>query len=337
MDGLNFGLNSRDADEGMGPKKGRQRQTKKMKGLSGFGGGSDDEDDSPSDARSAVNREIAAEQAALRKRAAAAISSAEGTTSSAALYDYDNEFDSFASGGAAAAEKEERRRADDRVGRAMSGEKKAESKYVSGLLKTSQRRNRERELVFERKVLKDQAEEDAELRYDGKEKFVTKAYKRKLAEREEWAKEEEDLARLEDEEDVTKTKKGGNFLYGGFNRNIVMGGGGNDETTNKTVNEKGHDDQDEGHARDGFVDGFSREVENLDTKKDLRDARCDAHVRNDGGPTGGTISQQPIGTDSEGDAKPKVKTRKEILAERAIKLRDARSRYFERIGTTARQ
>ena len=63
-------------------------------------------------------------------------------------------------------------------------------------------RKQEQEIVYERKLLKERQQEDH--LYGDKEKFVTTAYKKKLAELEKW-NEEERLRQLREEaEEVTK-------------------------------------------------------------------------------------------------------------------------------------
>ena len=87
--------------------------------------------------------------------------------------------------------------------------KEKKSRYIGELLKAAKQRERERDVIHERKVAKEQAQEEAE--YMGKDKFVTKAYKQKLAERELWAQEEEARRLEEEEEDVTKRTGEGAF------------------------------------------------------------------------------------------------------------------------------
>ncbi len=79
------------------------KKRKKAGGLKGFADDSSSSDDDaagntgPLSGRSAMNREIAAEQAALRKRAEAAMAASSNKMDSA-VFDYDGEYDSFASG-----------------------------------------------------------------------------------------------------------------------------------------------------------------------------------------------------------------------------------------------
>lgn len=331
---LGYGLNSRN---------------KRKKGLAGFGGDDDSDSDGsdgggrgPADTtngRNAINREIAAEQAALRKRAQVAMRS---SAVDSAVYDYDGEYDSFASG--------KEKAAATSTTASKKGEK-VQSRYITNLLKTAEKRNQEQEIVYERKVVKEQAQEDPE--FEGKEKFITSSYRRKLAEREEWAKQEEERTKKEEEQDVTKTAKGGNFLYGGFGRNVVMGVGG-DKKVNETDNSKQINDgnkegivgENEYQQRDS-----SRETERRGSSKRSRDAR-DTHS-NQPPPLSGEkdnvtssmtdaplSGEIPIGikgttTKKDDESHITVKTRSQILSERAMKLREARERYFKRMGNSS--
>jgi len=121
--------------------------------------------DSDGDARRNTNRKIREEQDDLRKPTE--------------TYDFDAEYESFAT-------------------RTKPKPKEKKSRYVDKLLEHSKKREREHEIIFERKVAREQMEEEGKEEYKGKEKFVTAAYKKKLKERELWAKEEEVRSRNDD-------------------------------------------------------------------------------------------------------------------------------------------
>eukprot|EP00934_Nitzschia_sp_Nitz4_P003666 Nitzschia sp. Nitz4//scaffold91_size79674//25029//25807//NITZ4_005360-RA/size79674-snap-gene-0.117-mRNA-1//1//CDS//3329560079//3656//frame0 len=109
---------------------------------------------------------------------------------------------------------------------ATSSNEPKKSRYIADLLKASKKRERERDAIFERKVAKEQAEEEQMEEYAGKEKFVTKAYRRKLEEREQWQAEQEEMERQESAQDVRK-RTGGMAMasfYGNMTRNVAMGG-----------------------------------------------------------------------------------------------------------------
>ena len=73
-----------------------------------------------------------------------------------------------------------------------------QSKYIQALIEKSKVREREQEIVYERKIAKER-EKDDHLHSD-KEKFVTGAYKRKLAEQAKWL-EEDRLRELREQKD----------------------------------------------------------------------------------------------------------------------------------------
>ena len=335
---LNYGLNARN---------------KRKKGLTGFGG---DDSDSGSDgggasagaggARSSINRDIAAEQAALRKRAKAAMAASALDTN---VYDYDAEYDSFSSG----KKKEDEARSAAAAARAKASSggprAKAQPKYITNLIKTAGRRNQEQEIVHERKVAKEQAEEDANEQYEGKDKFITSSYKRKLAEREQWAKDEAERSKREAEEDVTKKTGVGSFMFGGIGRSLLMGSGGKksdeaDATNNdrKSGEDMHNQTDDRGSRRNGSNpdDAYqhresSRETERWGNTSGNR--RYDSREQNSdrkrplppafgGGKNTGATSNKKDTPENT------VKTRHQILEERGIKIRDARERYFTRRG-----
>eukprot|EP00521_Asterionellopsis_glacialis_P009818 CAMPEP_0195289488 /NCGR_PEP_ID=MMETSP0707-20130614/5745_1 /TAXON_ID=33640 /ORGANISM="Asterionellopsis glacialis, Strain CCMP134" /LENGTH=395 /DNA_ID=CAMNT_0040349501 /DNA_START=9 /DNA_END=1196 /DNA_ORIENTATION=+ len=174
-----------------------------------------------------VNRDLASQQAALRKK----------LETSQVQYDFDGSYqdkddddDNDKNRGAASLSIPPKKSSNEQPPRPKN------SRYVGDLLKAAERRKRERDVIFERKLAKEQAEEDAQEDYQGKEKFITKSYKRKLAERELWAKEEEQARLREEQEDVLKKKDGAAFasFYGNLaSRNVAMGGQEDNDNDNK--------------------------------------------------------------------------------------------------------
>jgi coiled-coil domain-containing protein 55 len=231
--------------------------------------GSDDDDDEEDEnlsGKAQVNKQIAAEQAALRKRAQAAAAAIQDKDPS--VYDYDGAYDSFQPGGGGSSSNTANTNTNK-----SSEEQAGKSRYIGDLLKAAKKRERERDVIYERKVAREQEEEDAQADYKGKEKFVTKAYKRKLEERKQWEAEEEEKQQEEDRNDVTK-KTGGMLVasfYGNFSKNVSVGG-------TKQSNEKEEEEKDKtaehvedkdasSHSDDfkqssggglGFLDGFER-------------------------------------------------------------------------------
>jgi coiled-coil domain-containing protein 55 len=351
---LSYGLNARNT------------KNKRKKGLAGFDGSDDSNSDNdnaesattidgPISARSAINRDIAAEQAALRKRAQAAQAAMAASATDSAVYDYDADFDSFSSG----KKKEDAARAAAAAKRNKDSQPKAkvQPRYINNLLKTATRRNQEQEIIHERQVVKDQAREEAENpQYEGKEKFVTSSYKRKLAERDEWAKDEAVRTQREEADDVTKRKKGlGSFMFGGIGRSLLMGGGGgagerkgaapdedgDQDHSSKREADGQHDKNDKGIGEDARDEHrkSSTEAERWSSDKRRRDSdepcsrRPPPSSRLSGDGNGTTKNAAAtVAKQESGAAPPKSQTRPQILAERAIKLREARERYFERKG-----
>lgn len=269
-----------------------------------FGESSSDEDDEDGGNKALsnkgrVNLEIAKEQAALRKRAQAAAASMDTS-----VYDYDGQYDSFkASSDSAEAPKEEEER---------------KSRYIGDLLKAAKKRERERDIIYERKVAKEQAEEDAQADYQGKEKFVTKAYKRKLEERKQWEKQEKEKEREEEANDVTKKSGGAAFasFYGNFNRNVAMGG--KNEQTEKEENQSHGGDQEQQSETKPFALGFMSGFERSSSE---------------------AVEQEPNKSqpDDAKDSEPNTTkdTTMSIREKREQKVREARQRYLERKGKGA--
>lgn len=271
--------------------------------------GSDDEVNDGKSRRDIVNKQIAREQAARRRRAQLDLESVKDKS----VYDYDGAYDSFQTG-SEATKKEE----------AKDPEKK--SKYIGDLLKAAKVRERERDAIFERRHAREQAEEDAKEDYKGKEKFVTKSYKRKLQERKQWELEQEQKEREEEANDVTKKSAGTAFagFYGNLNRSTMMEQKTKDDNAlqNDDVlgrNEEGDKDgnkdeelpeDDDFDPRKGFLGGFERSSRD-DTKLD-----------------GGTNSSELV-KDEHGEkvaSLPKLSIR-EI---REKKVAEARERYLKR-------
>ena len=289
---LSYGLNPRT-----NPKPSRKRQR-----LSGFDSDSSSSHEEETTGRSATNKAIAAEQNALRKRAQSALQT----------YDFDGEYDSFTKN-----KPVEKKKEDDKS-----------SKYISKLLQSSQRRTREQEIIYERKIAKEQAAEEEEEGFEGKEKFITSAYKRKLAEREEWIKEEREREAKEKEEDVTK-KTGGSFLMGGFGRNMLSGAVGDVEGKGS---EKKTSENMERNDRHGDSSMDTERWGNTSRNRQPRDDDSNRYSNQMSSHSNASSANINDGTKSDKPETVLPKTRRQILEERAVKLRDARARYFQRKG-----
>lgn len=71
-------------------------------------------------------------------------------------------------------------------------------RYIQGLIDKAKQREREHEIIYERKLAKERSQD--EHLYADKDKFVTSAYKKKLAEQAKWI-EEERLRELREQKD----------------------------------------------------------------------------------------------------------------------------------------
>jgi coiled-coil domain-containing protein 55 len=121
------------------------------------------------------------------------------------VFDYDGVYDSMK-------EKLVRPLAHDRQER--------KSKYIQALMVKAEQREQEREIVHERKLAKERVKDDN--LYADKDKFVTSAYKKKLAEQAKWLEEERLRQLREEKEDVTKKKDISDFYFN-LSKNVAFG------------------------------------------------------------------------------------------------------------------
>uniref|UniRef100_A0A6N2LX15 Nuclear speckle splicing regulatory protein 1 N-terminal domain-containing protein n=1 Tax=Salix viminalis TaxID=40686 RepID=A0A6N2LX15_SALVM len=77
---------------------------------------------------------------------------------------------------------------------------KRESKYIKTLMGKAEERKRQHDVIFEKNLAKERIKDDH--LFADKDKFVTAAYKRKLAEQEKWMEEERLRELREEKEDV---------------------------------------------------------------------------------------------------------------------------------------
>ena len=204
--GIGYGLNQR----GTGTNR-------KSKNVFGDDSSDDSDNDQPdastaaaTDARAMVNRALKQEQEALRKRAQKELQKAAADESTSHLYNYDEE------SAVTTTTHGNNNNNDDK-----SNSAPRESRYIAKLLETAQERKIDRDIAYERKMAREQAQEENEnVELRGKERFVTAAYKRQLQERKEFL---DKRAKLEDDSDVTKSTGGMANFYGNLNQNVAMG------------------------------------------------------------------------------------------------------------------
>ncbi|KAF5747716.1 nuclear speckle splicing regulatory protein 1-like [Tripterygium wilfordii] len=121
------------------------------------------------------------------------------------VFDYDGVYDEMKG-------KVARPRAQDREER--------KPKYIQNLIKKAEERKQSQEIVYERKLAKERSEEDHI--YADKDKFVTSAYKKKLAEQAKWMEEERLRELREEKEDVTKKTDLSDFYFN-LEKNVAFG------------------------------------------------------------------------------------------------------------------
>ncbi|XP_024543099.1 nuclear speckle splicing regulatory protein 1-like [Selaginella moellendorffii] len=160
----------------------------------------DDDDDN-------VEREIARQAAKQRSIREAEKQQKQALEQDPSAFDYDGVYDSMKSSQARPAQRAVKR----------------ESKYIPHLIEKAKLREREHDIIYEKQLAKERAKEDH--LYGDKEKFVTSAYKKKLAEQEKWLAEERMRELKETVEEVTKRDDLSDF-YRNLSRNVAFGGGG---------------------------------------------------------------------------------------------------------------
>lgn len=131
---------------------------------------------------------------------------AEALEQDASAFDYDCVYDSMASARATAA-----------APAAAAAEKKV--RYVDSIMSAHSVREMENEKVFERKLVKE-AQAEAHL-YGDKESFMTGAYRRKIAARDEYEAELKRKEAQEAKDDVTKRADLSHFYSNVLNRNLA--------------------------------------------------------------------------------------------------------------------
>ncbi|KAG7642250.1 hypothetical protein ISN44_As02g021820 [Arabidopsis suecica] len=102
----------------------------------------------------------------------------------------------------------------------MQDREEHKSRYIQHIMKQAERREKEHEIVYERKLAKERAKD--EYLYSDKEKFVTGPFKRKLEEQKKWLEEERLRELREERDDVTKKNDLSEF-YINIGKNVAFG------------------------------------------------------------------------------------------------------------------
>lgn len=103
-------------------------------------------------------------------------------------------------------------------------------KYIQMLMDKAKQREREHEVIYERKIAKERSKDDH--LFADKDKFVTAAYKRKLQEQAKWLEEERLRELREERDDVTKKTDISDFYFS-LTKNVAFGG---ESKSKKAVN-----------------------------------------------------------------------------------------------------
>lgn len=181
------------------PKKDSKAAPKKL--LAAFA-----DDDSEDEQQKVAN---AIERAALRKQSDHKVAKMQAAAleEDPTIFEYDSHYDAKQSQIEAAK---------------PSGKVVRKSRYIESLLDKTKERQREQDIIYERKLLRERKAEDH--LFGDKDKFVTGAYKKKLEEDKKWLEEEALRDKVEEDEDVRKRGHMGDFYRNLLTKNVDFGG-----------------------------------------------------------------------------------------------------------------
>lgn len=200
-----YGLNLRPAK----PKKPPPRPSL----ATPFGFNDDDEDD--------VEKEIALQASKNKRLKEVEEQQKKALEEDPTVFDYDGVYDKMK-------EKVVRPVVQDREER--------KPKYIQNLIQKAKEREQYREIVYEKKIAKERSKDDH--LYANKDKFITEAYRKKLAERERQMELERLRELLEEKDDVTKKKDFLLDFYANLDKNVAYGA--NDAQAKKRENQAEH-------------------------------------------------------------------------------------------------
>ncbi|XP_071689910.1 uncharacterized protein [Rutidosis leptorrhynchoides] len=189
---MKYGLNLR------GPSSQQKKQPAKLPRPSALGFGDDDDDD--------IEMEISRQASKNKALKDVEEQHKKALEEDPSVFDYDGVYDEMK-------EKAVRPAAQDKQER--------KPRYIQALMDKAKVREREHEIIYERKLAKERSKEDH--LFADKDKFVTGAYKRKLAEQAKWLEEERLRQLREEKEDITR--KGGDMteFYFSLSKNVAFG------------------------------------------------------------------------------------------------------------------
>ncbi|CAD5165849.1 unnamed protein product [Musa acuminata subsp. malaccensis] len=215
-----------------------------------FGGG-DDEDD--------IEREISRQASKNKSLQKIEEQHKKAMEEDPSVFDYDGVYDEMKG-------KIARPKVQDRTER--------KSKYIETLVEKAKQREREHEIVYERKLLKERSKDDH--LFADKEKFVTNAYKKKLAEQAKWLDEERLHQIREERDDVTKKSDLSDFYFG-LGENVAFGAQSEDATKRKEQKPPGGTSAVPEH---GPTEKNAQTDYTQDTEKDDTQAKTSSHTQN---------------------------------------------------------
>ena len=127
----------------------------------------------------------------------------------ATIFDYDGHFDGFQD----TRKQKVKDQDEERVER--------KSRYIESFMAKQKERDREQDIIYERRLLKERVKEDH--LYGDKDKFVTASYRKKLEEDRKWLEEEKIADAKEAAEDVAKKGDLSGFYHNLMSRNTAAG------------------------------------------------------------------------------------------------------------------
>ncbi|KAJ8492106.1 hypothetical protein OPV22_013827 [Ensete ventricosum] len=199
------------------------------------------------------------------------------------------------------------------------------SKYIERLMEKAKQREREHEIVYERKLLKERSKDDH--LFADKEKFVTGAYKKKLAEQAKWLEEEKLRQIREERDDVTKKSDLSDFYFG-LGENVAFGAQSEVATKRKEQKPPGGTSA---VAERGPTEKNAQTDYTRDTVKDDTQAKTSSHTHNNSEQTAElTKSDDTVKDNDDGDKLAAVDQSSEHYKRTDDALASARERYLAR-------
>ncbi|PIA32154.1 hypothetical protein AQUCO_04500031v1 [Aquilegia coerulea] len=181
----------------------------------GFGNNNDDEED-----ENDVNQAIARQQLKTRAHREIEEQQKKALEEDPTVFDYDGVYDKMKV---------------EAVRPLQVDKQERKSKYIERLMEKAKQREREHEIVYERKLAKERSKD--EHLFADKDKYLTSAYKKKLAEQEKWLEEERRRELREEKEDVTKKSDITDF-YLNLSKNVAFGAKGDEPSRQVKQEEK---------------------------------------------------------------------------------------------------